>query len=677
MTSPTGMTRLDSQVLNNSQPIPHFVRSDPAADTTGVRSNNDPLSAVLRGLAAGVEPGRLLVEALNGAIAIARGRQGMVMGVLDGSPVAVTATGTMPSVVRQAAEDAIATGRTARRRQPETGAGAVAEPVRTGARIVGAIAVGGDPAQLVAAGLPAWADLVALTLSRVAAPATGAPSAIQVMDAMSDVGSDLDHAGIVNRSFAAARGLFGAQGGLYMLIDNDRARIAHVENIDLEALRTVATTQAFKTFVSSPALNVAQPGHPAMSRLLQGAETAVALPLEAGGRRLGHMLLVFGVPVSPVLQSLLVRFASQVAHLLRASELARRVVDGDNRLAAVAHTVGDAVVVVDDDNRMLLVNGTAAELFHLPGMYVRGERVEGKLGDETLETLLCGEEEAQVEVVLGTAEPHVYLAAVRRIVAPTGALLGKVLALRDVTVQHETARIKDDFVAVIGHELRTPLTIVKGYVHMLGRKGPGIEQKAWENAVNALSSNTTRLERLIEDLLFVSSVETNATVDLAPTDIGEVVDGKAGGRVVVKRPSEALVVPVDPAKLDQVLHHLMDNALKYAEGEVLLEVVDKGREVEVAVEDHGPGIFSGDLPHLFERFRQLDGSATRSHGGTGLGLYICRRLVELLGGRIWVESRLGVGSRFAFTLPKDGPLSASEPHLGGAVPLAERNQNAS
>lgn len=634
------------------------------------------LGGVLRGLAAGVEPGRLLVEALNGAVVAAHARQGMVMGLVDGAPIAVASTGTMPSVVRQAAEDAISSGRTARRLHAETGSGALAEPVRAGARIVGAIAVGGDPGALTTLGLSAWSDVIALTLGRVPTPASGAPSAIQVMDAMADVGSDLDHAGIVNRSFAAARGLFGAQGGLYMLIDDDRARIAHVENIDLEALRAVATSPAFRTFVASPALNVAQPGHPAMSRLVQGAETAVALPLESGGRRLGHLLLIFGVPVSAQLQSLLVRFASQVAHLLRASDLSRRVVDGENRLAAVAHTVAEPVIVVDDENRLLLVNAAAAELFHLPGMYIRGERVQGKLGDETLETLLCGEDEGQVEVALGVPEPHVYLAAVRRIVAPTGALLGKVLALRDITVQHETARIKDDFVAVIGHELRTPLTIVKGYVHMLGRKGPNIEAKAWENALSALQSNTVRLERLIEDLLFVSSVESNATVDLAPTDIGEVVDGKAGGRVVVKRPSNALVVPVDPAKLDQVLHHLLDNALKYAEGEVLLEVIDKGEEVEVAVEDHGPGIFSGDLPHLFERFRQLDGSATRSHGGTGLGLYICRRLVELLGGRIWVESRLGVGSRFAFTLPKEGASREATPERGGFNPLGNRNQPA-
>jgi signal transduction histidine kinase len=111
----------------------------------------------------------------------------------------------------------------------------------------------------------------------------------------------------------------------------------------------------------------------------------------------------------------------------------------------------------------------------------------------------------------------------------------------------------------------------------------------------------------------------------------------------------------DRAKVDQILHHLVENALKYSQDDVRIDVANRGDDVQVAVVDRGPGIYSGDLPRLFERFWQLDGSSTRSHGGTGLGLYICRRLVEAHGGRIWCESRLGVGSSFAFTLPRHQP----------------------
>ena len=154
----------------------------------------------------------------------------------------------------------------------------------------------------------------------------------------------------------------------------------------------------------------------------------------------------------------------------------------------------------------------------------------------------------------------------------------------------------------------------------------------------------------------MSSVDSNrAKLHVEEIDLGELVDTYKGGRVSVRRPRRDLQLSVDRAKVDQILHHLVENALKYSQGEVHIEVANRGDEVHVAVVDRGPGIYSGDLPRLFDRFFQLDGSSTRSHGGTGLGLYICRRLVEAHGGRIWCESRLGVGSSFTFVLPRYAP----------------------
>jgi signal transduction histidine kinase len=119
-----------------------------------------------------------------------------------------------------------------------------------------------------------------------------------------------------------------------------------------------------------------------------------------------------------------------------------------------------------------------------------------------------------------------------------------------------------------------------------------------------------------------------------------------------------------------VLHHLVDNALKYSDGEVVIELTDRGDELEIAVIDKGPGIFSGDVPRLFERFFQLDGASTRAHGGTGIGLYVSRRLVEAHGGKIWCESRLGVGSRFAFTLPRWREVETPEVTIDPVEPEA-------
>jgi signal transduction histidine kinase len=114
-----------------------------------------------------------------------------------------------------------------------------------------------------------------------------------------------------------------------------------------------------------------------------------------------------------------------------------------------------------------------------------------------------------------------------------------------------------------------------------------------------------------------------------------------------------LAAVTDRRLLERVLDPLVDNALRYSDGPVTVEVADRGETFEVAVVDVGPGIFSGDIPGLFERFHPLDGSPVRQ--GAGIGLYTCRRLIELMGGRIWCDSRLGIGSRFAVRLPNTPP----------------------
>jgi len=118
--------------------------------------------------------------------------------------------------------------------------------------------------------------------------------------------------------------------------------------------------------------------------------------------------------------------------------------------------------------------------------------------------------------------------------------------------------------------------------------------------------------------------------------------------VTVTAPAR-LDVSVDRRLFERVIDPLIDNALRYSDGPVAVEVADRGEAFEVAVVDAGPGIFSGDIPGLFERFHPLDGSPARR--GAGVSLYTGRRLAELMGGRLWCDSRLGVGSRFAVRLP--------------------------
>ena len=613
------------------------------------------LQGVLRGLAAGTDPIRLLHDTLSGAVAGLGGRQGLLVGVADGVTIDVASTGAIPATVREAAQAAVDQGRISRRQDSATGTQAVAAPVKVGARVVGAISVGGELGAVDPTILGLFVDAAGLVLAH--RPPASTASVPEFLDALGRVASELDRGTILVRIFDAADRLFGAKAGFCALFESEGARIAHFRGIERERLRDATHLPEFKDLVTSPVLRVEPPTHPVVARLTDGAETAVALPLVAAGGRLGHVVLLMGEAPDAAGRSLLSAFGRHVALTLRSAELQRRVHDRDEQLAAVVHSMPDPAVVVDDAGCFLMVNGPAGELFHVTGTFEVGQQVSGALGQPLLEAMLAGDDhrDGQVEVAIGHP-PHIYRATVRRMHSSDGRGLGRIMVLDDITTEREAAQIKADLVAVIGHELRTPLTIMKGYVRTLLRKGDAIDERARTMALTALDTNSERLERLIEDLLLMSAIETSKPrLDLETLDVGDVVAERVGERVQIRRPRRELPVIVDRPKLDQVLGHLIDNALKYSDGTVVVEVTDRDEEVEISVTDSGPGIFSGDIPLLFERFQQLDGSSTRAHGGTGIGLYICRRLVEVLGGRIWCESRLGVGSRFAFTIPKDHP----------------------
>ena len=618
------------------------------------------LQRVLRSLVAGTDPIRLLEEALRAAVQGAHGRQGLLVGLVDGVSTPLASTGAVPRVVVDVADVAIAKGHLARKTERDGKRGAVAECLRVGDRVVGALAVGGDAGRLEPVHLPLFAHCASLALAR--RPTTAATSVTEVLDAVAGVASDLDGASVLVRVFDAAERLFGAAAGFCAVFEGTAVRISHFRGLDREGLREATRDPEFKALLTSPGLRVDPPSHPAVALLSNGVDTAVGLPLYADGRRLGHLVLLLGEPPDAALRAMLTSFATHVALALRSAQLYRRVGDKEEQLTSVVHCMANPVLVVDEFGRFVLINGAAAELFSLAAAFELGQPVGGKLGHPVLEELLTEQGQGSTtEVVLGEVEPRVYKASARRVMSSGGRVLGRVLVLDDITKERETDQVKSDFVAVIGHELRTPLTVMKGYLRTLVHRGDALDPHVRELALKAVESNADRLQRLIEDVLFVSAVETGrSSLHVEDVDLGALVDSVVQDRVRVKRPRKDLTLSLDTAKVNQVLHHLVDNALKYSEGEVTVEIQDRGEEVEVAVVDHGPGIFSGDVPRLFERFFQLDGASTRAHGGTGIGLYVARRLVEAHGGKIWCESRLGVGSRFAFTLPRWHEVETTE-----------------
>jgi signal transduction histidine kinase len=227
----------------------------------------------------------------------------------------------------------------------------------------------------------------------------------------------------------------------------------------------------------------------------------------------------------------------------------------------------------------------------------------------------------------------------------------------------EFDRMKDEFIAVISHELRTPLTSVYGAALTLQKRD--VDPDMQNALLEIVSDEAGRLARLLDDALSASRLHADReTFTLAPIDGAEVarsVVEAAHSRLpeglslkLVSANGVPLVV-ADPDKLRQVLVNLTENAIKYSPDGGLIEVaVDRaGPAVRFSVRDEGIGIAEEEQTRIFERFHRLDPNMTRGVGGTGLGLYICRELVQRMGGRIWVTSREGSGSTFAFDLPVD------------------------
>jgi signal transduction histidine kinase len=642
------------------QVVPEKQRASPNATTTVTSPSLvlRDLQAVLQGLAAGSEPAGLLVTVVRAALAGVDGRRALLLGVNEGEAgtLAVAGVPGRSAEMRAAAEEAVGTSRAARRHEPVSGHSVLAVPVRVGPRVLGALAVTGEVSRLEPGTLALFADAAAAVL---AGRSVTSPLASELLDAVGVAAAELDQASVLERLLDAAETLFGATAGFSAAIEGDaaaRLRVLVSRGIGPARLAAASAHQEFREVLTGAGVRVDLPGSAPVRLLRDGAEAMVSLPLRpAGSVQVLHLVLLLGSAPDDARRALLGAFARAAGAALSGPDLRRRLHSADQVLATVLGSITSPVLIAGEDGCFLLLNGAASELFSLSERFEIGQPVAGRLGHHVVEELLTGARDGTAEVGLVTpdGEERLYRASARAAAAGDGRRLGRVLVLDDLTRQTEVERIKQDFLSVLGHELRTPLTIVKGAVRTLTRRGTSIQPAALDRTLDALDRNVGRLKRLVEDLLFVSAVETGRTsVRIEPADLGALVAMLEGDRITASRPKRAVTVGYDRSKIGHALYHLVDNALKYSDGGVEIEVHDREDEVEVAVVDSGPGIFSGDVPTLFRRFRQLDATSTRGHGGTGIGLYIARRIVEAHEGRIWCESRLGHGSRFAFALPK-------------------------
>lgn len=356
-----------------------------------------------------------------------------------------------------------------------------------------------------------------------------------------------------------------------------------------------------------------------------------------------------------------------------ATEARERAQQLDTTIAAIA----DGLIISDADGRILLTNPAAEAILRLTpeqrsateaerAVLYRPQLPDGTpLPSEQLPALraLRGETVRGLPYSVRPAEHTVWVSAsAAPLHGPDGRINGAVTTLTDITALHELQEQREDLLRAVSHDLRSPLTVVLGQAQLLLRQmeraGAGEPQR---RGAEAIIAGAQRMNLMIQDLVDSARMEAGqlrlelTTVDLAAfiqSLLGQLAGVLEVQRVRLEAPADLPTVRADPARLERILTNLLSNALKYSPaGSVVTVTLSLGEEaIATAVHDRGPGIAPEDRPRLFQRYgRPADGRGAQP--GLGLGLYISRILVEAHGGRIWVESEVGAGSTFYFTLP--------------------------
>jgi len=343
----------------------------------------------------------------------------------------------------------------------------------------------------------------------------------------------------------------------------------------------------------------------------------------------------------------------------------RTLTEERNLSSAILGSMVEGVAVVNSSERLLFANTGFAEILGLDVPPQSGSAlVEVVRQTELLEAVRAvvkGESRVETEIVTGTLRQHFFAATVASVRAAD--TLGAVIVLHDITELRKLERVRRDFVANVSHEFKTPLTAIQGFAETL--LGGAIDDP--QNRLRFLEiilEHSRRLARLTDDLLKLSKMDADKLeLEIRRLSVAQFVESciETTQRTAAEkdlRVSVNLLQPLpdiaaDRRRLAEVLQNLLDNAMQYtpAGGQIMVGASANGAEVTITVSDTGIGIPKADQSRIFERFYRVDVARSREVGGTGLGLSISKHLVEAHGGRIWVESEVGQGSQFHFTVP--------------------------
>ncbi|HJW66990.1 MAG TPA: ATP-binding protein [Gaiellaceae bacterium] len=395
-----------------------------------------------------------------------------------------------------------------------------------------------------------------------------------------------------------------------------------------------------------------------------GLNSSITVPLNARGRTLGALSLIAAETHPPFTQAdfeLALEVARRAAVAVDNARLFREAERGANAARALAY-VADGVVLIDKDNIVRHWNPAAA--------LITGVAEEDAL-DRPVRDVVPSWDALTTHVPLvapgAPARPvtvPIVIDGDERWVAVSGVafMQGRVYALQDVTEERALEKTRSDFVTTASHELRTPLAAVYGAIRTLRREDVELSEEDQAQFLEMIEAEATRLARIVDQILLAGQLDADAVeLEVTECDPSEIAARVIESAQVHSPETISLSLDVDGTpkiscdenKLRQVLVNLVDNAVKYSPGggRVELRVRNGNGSCVIDVVDEGLGIPPGERERIFEKFYRLDPDQTHGVGGSGLGLYIVRELVERMDGRLSVESELGKGSRFTLELP--------------------------
>lgn len=414
-------------------------------------------------------------------------------------------------------------------------------------------------------------------------------------------------------------------------------------------------------------------------------------------------LVVGGTLAVAIISYLVWRTQYKKQESQKLAQLSGMLANKDQQAEILIESIADGVVLINTEGKISLMNTAAAEMSEWPIEEALGIDVQLVMKMKTedgkdippaehpfAKALIDKEKLEQTLQLLGrNGKEQVVSLVVSPVILPSKKeTVGIVAVVRDISTAKAEEGRRADFVSTASHEMRTPVAAIEGYLQLaLNDKVSQIDAKARDFLEKALDS-THHLGQLFQDLLTSAKAEDGRLVShpvviemgsyleeitdslkfsaekkglMTEYTVGasqaEATSGVGGGKVI----KPLYYVHADPDRLREVITNIFDNAVKYTDsGKVTIALTGNNDVVQLFIKDTGPGIPPDDVPHLFQKFYRVDNSTTRTIGGTGLGLFISQKIIELYHGRIWVESTVGQGSTFYINLPRLSSQKATE-----------------